>query len=703
MAKLLRSLLLLVAGVAAGDPKKSAAVDKVLEMLKDVAKKATAEGEEEAKTFVKFDRFCNDTVEETSTSITEAVDKIKLLSGDISVLNATNANTAADIPKLETDIATLAASIKDKSSDRADEASEYKKSSKDIGAAVTGIDKAIAEMKAKKATSFLQKRNFKKTVQAAALLAESLGLKNNGTGSFDLDSEVSSYDGIIDMLEGLQTQFRTARDSADLAEAKAVNAFKLEAQAATQSLKNQKNALAAKKSSLAQNTKAIAEAKQERVETKSTKKQDSDYLAETIASCSEKRKIHAQHVSTRADELAALSQATDVIKDATSSSPKSAKDAPAPAAPSGKANGLLMEVAAAASHNQGLLLAAEAEASAIEREERTNASPLGFLQRREFHRPRQGQLSTDDGLSQQRQALVSLLSHSAERLHSQQLAAIALKAKSDPFGPIKTLISDLITKMQKQMAESQTQKAYCDKEIGAAELTRGEASKQISALNSELASTQARKDSLQQELRELNATATALDTKKAELVKIRTEESKQTAETISESGAALKGVAEAKKVITDFYSSASKGTGLMQKPDQAYKGDQAASTGIIGILEVIESDFQRSISEAKSSEAAAVKEQQKILNDMAVTRAEKSKSTEVQQKFKDDAELKISDDTSDLKAETSKLESALLQLKILEDKCGIGVTYDERKAKRAEEMQALEDAIAAIDGMSSLR
>lgn len=714
MAKHLFALLLLMTGVAAGNPKQSAAVETVLQMLSEVGKKVTAEGEEEAETFRKLERFCKDTEEETSASIAEATEKMELMSGEISKLEASNAQLEADITQGKEEITEITADLKEKVDVRAKAASEYRTSSRDISAAVTGIDKAIDEMKAKKSASFLQKPSFKKaigemkakkvasflqqpsfkeTVQNAALLAESLGLKTNG--SLDLDDADTSYDGIVDMLEELQTQFRKNRDDSDVAAAKAVSSFQLEKQSLEVSLKNKKTSLATKHNEFAQNQKTIAVSKEELAESNSTRTQDSAYLAETNASCSEKKQIHEQHVSMRAEELAALSQATDIMKETTSSSSSS------------NGQSLLMEVAAETSQNQGLLLAAEAEASAIEREEKRSTQPaLGFLQRQEVHRPRrhEGQLATDDGYSQERQTLVSILSSTAGRLHSQQLASLAQKAKTSPeFGPIKEMIQNMIAKLQKQMAESQTQKGYCDKETGAAELTRDEASRRITELNSELSSTQARKDSLEQELKELDATVSALDKKKDELVEIRAEEAKQTTETISEAKEALEGVQQAKQVITDFYSSASQKTALLQKPDQAYKGDQGSSKGIIGILEVIESDFQRSISDSKSSEDDAVKEQKKLLNDMAVTKAEKLKAIDVKSKFKDDAELKLTSGTSDLKAETSRLESALLELKMLEEKCGIGATYADRKAKRDEEMKALEEAISSLDGFATLR
>jgi hypothetical protein len=613
--------------------------------------------------------------------------------------------------ELANEITRLKSTIKDKAAERAEDNAEFASTSEDLGNAIYGIDKSIDELKAKQSTSLLQEQSFKKNVQAAALLADSLGMKASSLDN--LNAGDTSYEGIVSMLEDLQTEFRKKKEVADLDEAKAVNAFKLADQARKNQLKSRQDAFAANKADRAQKTKEIGVAEQDLAETKTAKKEDETYLAETTTSCAEKRAVHDQHVAGRADELAALSQARKIMEQAMAPSGNDTASSAGGSA-SKTADLLLVEVAAGEMTSQeDLLDAAEAEASAIEQEERSSQPSLGFLQMQEVqeHQP------SLRGLSGQRAALVSLLSRSAERLHSQQLAVLARSAGSDPFAAVKEMISGLITKLQKQMAEDQDNKAECDKNIGAANLARDDASTAITELNSELASAEARLDGLVEDMQELDAALKALDTKKKELIKIRAEEASEAAETIAESKTALEGVNRAKQVIVDFYSNASeakvpkpgasstskKSDSLLQsaKPeDEAYTGKQGASKGIIGTLEVIQSDFERTISETKDSNSTAEKEQQKIMNDMAVSKAEKLKAKDVKKGFKGETDTTIKDGKANLQGEISKLKSALLQLTNLETKCGVGVTYEARKAARAQEMQALEEAIATFDGLS---
>merc|ERR1719181_657517 len=57
---------------------------------------------------------------------------------------------------------------------------------------------------------------------------------------------------------------------------------------------------------------------------------------------------------------------------------------------------------------------------------------------------------------------------------------------------------------------------------------------------------------------------------------------------------------------------------------EAYKGAGAESGGIIGMMEVIQSDFERTISETKKAEAAAEKEHLEFMTETSKSLAEKA-------------------------------------------------------------------------------
>merc|ERR1719253_1405884 len=98
-------------------------------------------------------------------------------------------------------------------------------------------------------------------------------------------------------------------------------------------------------------------------------------------------------------------------------------------------------------------------------------------------------------------------------------------------------------------------------------------------------------------------------------------------ETIKDSGEAQTAVAQALTVLKEFYAKAGDATALIQQPeifDEAYKGMGAENGGVVGMLEVIESDFARLEADTKSSEAAAQKEYDSFMTDSKVDKEAKS-------------------------------------------------------------------------------
>merc|ERR1712242_586769 len=100
-----------------------------------------------------------------------------------------------------------------------------------------------------------------------------------------------------------------------------------------------------------------------------------------------------------------------------------------------------------------------------------------------------------------------------------------------------------------------------------------------------------------------------LDKAMAEQTSIRQTEKAENEVTIKDSQEAQTAVAQALTVLKEFYAKAGEATALLQQPapeifDSPYKGMQAENGGVVGMLEVIESDFARLEADTKAAEAA---------------------------------------------------------------------------------------------------
>merc|ERR1719399_2446197 len=105
---------------------------------------------------------------------------------------------------------------------------------------------------------------------------------------------------------------------------------------------------------------------------------------------------------------------------------------------------------------------------------------------------------------------------------------------------------------------------------------------------------------------------------------MREDEKAKNAETIKDAQEAQTAVSQALTVLKEFYAKAAKATALAQQPeifDKPYKGMGGMTGGVVGMLEVIESDFARLQAETLAAEAKAAAEYKQFMSDATVDKA----------------------------------------------------------------------------------
>merc|ERR1719235_1483486 len=274
------------------------------------------------------------------------------------------------------------------------------------------------------------------------------------------------------------------------------------------------------------------------------------------------------------------------------------------------------------------------------------------------------------GRDYDRQRLVEFLQGRAQKLGSKYLALVASRASEDPFAKIKQMIKDLIVKLMEEANAEADQHAYCQTELATNKQTREIKSEEVEELTAELESQNALLEKLTTEITELSNEVAEIKKQQNEATKIRGDEKKTNTATIADAKVAQTAVEKATAVLKEFYSSLAAGsallqdsTGLKQEMKQAssldpYKGQQAGSGGIFGMLEVILSDFARLETETQEAENTAAANYEAFMNesneDVAV------KNTEI------------------------------------EHKSNTKVSYEERVQMREEEIQSLQEALKVL-------
>merc|ERR1719211_240366 len=182
----------------------------------------------------------------------------------------------------------------------------------------------------------------------------------------------------------------------------------------------------------------------------------------------------------------------------------------------------------------------------------------------------------------------------------------------------------------------------------------------------------------------------------AKATKIRAEEKAENLATIKDAKEAQTATAQALTVLKEFYEKAGDATAFVQQQPEApaifdspYRGMQAENGGVIGMLEVIESDFARLEAETKAAEATAQKEYDEFMTASKVDKAQKNNDIEHKTAKKQDETQAKTTKTADLEGTQKELDAALAYFDKLKPSCvDAGVSYEDRVTRRKEEIQS---------------
>jgi len=296
------------------------------------------------------------------------------------------------------------------------------------------------------------------------------------------------------------------------------------------------------------------------------------------------------------------------------------------------------------------------------------------------------------------------LQEQAKQLNSRVLSALAVRVTEDPFGKVKKMIKDLIVRLMEEANEEAEHKGWCDTELSTNEQTRKEKTESVQMLHAEIDELKSSLAQLGEDITELSKAVAELDAGMAKATEMRQSEKAENTNTIKDASDAQTAVAQALVVLKEFYAKAAESTALVQVAapdifDAPYKGMGAESGGVVGMLEVIESDFARLEAETSSAEATAQKTYDEFMTDSKVDKAQKTTDSEHKTAKKQDQEQALTVKSSDLEGTQKELDAALAYYDKLKPSCvDAGVSYEDRVGRRKEEIQSLQEALKILNG-----
>jgi septal ring factor EnvC (AmiA/AmiB activator) len=274
------------------------------------------------------------------------------------------------------------------------------------------------------------------------------------------------------------------------------------------------------------------------------------------------------------------------------------------------------------------------------------------------------------------------------QLASRMSSAIRLNHGADVFAKIKGMIADMIEKLEQEQAEAAELKQWCDKEIGESTAKQEETNALHEKLTTKFDKASSRSAQLKEEVATLQKELAELSATQSEMDKIRAEEKATFEKNHPEMEQGLKGVKLALKILNDYYA----------KADKAHGSSDGAGSGIIGMLEVIESDFTKGISEMVAAEQTAAATVEKETKENAIEKTTKGQDVKYKTKEAAGLDKKAAELSTDIEGVKSELDAVNDYLASLEKKCTYKVeSYADRKARREAEINGLKEALDILE------
>merc|ERR1719333_2000060 len=202
----------------------------------------------------------------------------------------------------------------------------------------------------------------------------------------------------------------------------------------------------------------------------------------------------------------------------------------------------------------------------------------------------------------------------------------------------------MIATLESEAEEDANQKAYCDKEMGETTAKRDELQAESDKLSTKIAQDKAGSAKLKEEVATLQKELADMAKAKADADKLRAEEKATYEKNSAEMEMGIEGVKKALSVLKEYYAK-----------DSSHGSAEGAGSGIIGLLEVAESDFTKGLTEMTATEETAAADYEAYCKEDEIATATKQKDVEYKTKEAAGLDKAVTELSTDLAAVTDEL------------------------------------------------
>jgi len=671
------TLLLILTFAGTSTAAETNPLSKVYDLMDELVAKINAEGEAEAKAYKEYFDWCDDMSKNAGFEIKTAEAKKEKLEAQIGNLASSITVSVSKIEDLAAAIAADDAELKNATGIRKKENAEFTKNEAELMDCLDTLERTISilskEMaKNPAALAQIDTSSTERLVQTLGAVIDAAGfagadktrlvtlIQSQQGSQSDDDQEPgapaaaaykSHSSGIVDVLEDMKEKAEAELSDLRKEEKSSKHNYDMLKQSLEDQMAADTKDMEDEKAAKAEATEGKATAEGDLEETVKMLKETKDNLATASTSCMTTAADHEATVNARKEELKAIATARKILEETTSGA---------------------------------------------------EGQTYSFIQL--------ARLQTHSDLAGLE--VVQLVKQLARKHHSTALAQLASRMTAairfgsrggdDPFAKVKGLIENMIAKLEKEAEEEATEKAYCDEEMAKTEAKRGELMDDVAKLSAKIDQASSKSVALTEDIKQLEAELAALLKSQSEMDKIRQEESADFQQAKEDLTLGLTGVRKALTVLRDYYAQED---AFVQQPAMPEKHTKAtgAGTSIIGILEVVESDFAKNLAKEQSQEDDAAAEYAEITQENKVTQTMKDQDLKYKTKEVKGLKKAISDLSSDRDTLNSELSAVNEYYAKLKDRCiAKPETYEERKARREAEIKGLKEALNILESETAL-
>jgi septal ring factor EnvC (AmiA/AmiB activator) len=623
-------------------------VQKVIQLIDDMATKVKKDLDETNLSFESFAKECDDQAAEKDFAIKNSQEEIEALQASIDDSAAKISSLESKVDELSTNIAGAEGEHAKAISLREKEHADFVATEKSMLETIGSLNGALTELK--KSVGLVQmtpsaRRGLNTVVESLGKIVEAnfvtheqrdkvrafLQAQEDAEDSLTIRSSDGGGNAIIETLEEMTDKAEGTLSRTRKAEMEAAHAHTMLVQGIENEIKSFKEEMSESTKSKAFNQESKASSEKDLAVEKKGLSEDSNFLKDLKNDCQQ-----------RATEFEAES-----------------RDANAELTALGKAKGILTKKFGA------LVQTKQAVKMMVHDDEDARAQALRHIQ------------------------------NLGKKFHSTMLVALAYRASADPFSKVRSMIEDMIAKLLQEAAEEATQKAFCDEEIGKSKKSQAEKEESLDKTNTRIAKGESSVAKLSELVATLSKEIAEIDASVAESTAIRNKEKAGFLVVEKDMSESEEACAAAISVLREYYEGAS----LVQVNTNSKSLAKGDGSGILGVLEIAESDFAKLLAEARSTEEAAASEYEKMMQENKLLKATKEVDVKGKQSEVKSLQTALADYNEDKEGTTGELNAVLDYLDKLKPQCETKApTYAEKKAAREAEIQGLKEALDILAG-----